>query len=92
MECDLQFAGFVVFSCPLKADSGLNVKKLLAASHHVTMTTKLLINYIVCLQVIMITGDNPLTACHVAKELKIVTKKPVVLTNQSKVFLLIVLG
>lgn len=38
VECDLQFVGFVVFSCPLKADSGLNIKKLLTASHHVTMT------------------------------------------------------
>ena len=42
----MEFAGFVVFSCPLKADSGLNVKKLLAASHHVTMVIE-------CVTVIM---------------------------------------
>lgn len=37
----MEFTGFVVFSCPLKADSGLNIKKLLAASHHVTMAMKM---------------------------------------------------
>jgi len=30
----------------------------------------------------MITGDNPLTACHVAKDLKIVTKQALILANQ----------
>ena len=33
------------------------------------------------LQVIMLTGDNPLTACHVAKELKISQRKLLVLTR-----------
>ena len=32
-------------------------------------------------QVIMLTGDNPLTACHVAKELKISKRKLLVLTS-----------
>ncbi|XP_050396318.1 endoplasmic reticulum transmembrane helix translocase [Patella vulgata] len=63
VEHSLIFAGFVIISCPLKYDSKSSVKEIQNASHHVAM----------------ITGDNPLTACHVSKELKISGKSKILI-------------
>ncbi|KAF2127493.1 cation-transporting ATPase 4 [Dothidotthia symphoricarpi CBS 119687] len=59
VECDLHFAGFLVLQCPLK-DDAIEACRMLNESSH---------------RVVMITGDNPLTAVHVAKQVEIVDRE-----------------
>ena len=66
VECDLQFAGFLVLHCPLKPDAIESLKQLNESSH----------------RCVMITGDNALTAVHVAEEVEIVLREPIVLDKR----------
>lgn len=66
-ESDLIFDGFIVLNCPLKSESSSTISEIRNASHHT----------------LMITGDNPLTACHVATSLKM-TKKPILILSRSE--------
>ena len=66
VEKDLDFYGFVIISCPLKPDSKAIVNEIINSSHHVTM----------------ITGDNPLTACHVGNQLKFIRKENALLMTK----------
>ncbi|KIX04148.1 uncharacterized protein Z518_07702 [Rhinocladiella mackenziei CBS 650.93] len=63
VECDLQFAGFLVLQTPLKEDAIKAVQMLNESSH----------------RVVMITGDNPLTAVHVARQVEIIDRDCLIL-------------
>ncbi|WVQ79930.1 hypothetical protein IAT38_002031 [Cryptococcus sp. DSM 104549] len=63
VECKLTFAGFLVFHCPLKPDAVESIKMLNDSSH----------------RCVMITGDNPLTAVHVARDVEIVDRDVMIL-------------
>jgi cation-transporting ATPase 13A1 len=58
LEARLRFAGFALFSCPIRACSAPSLAALRRARH----------------ATIMLTGDAPLTACHVARETRIVNR------------------
>lgn len=63
VESELHFAGFLVLQCPLKDDAIKAVRMLNESSH----------------RVVMITGDNPLTALHVARQVEIVDRDALIL-------------
>ncbi|KAI9663112.1 MAG: hypothetical protein M1821_008160 [Bathelium mastoideum] len=63
VESDLHFAGFLVLKTPLKEDAKKAVRMLNESSH----------------RVVMITGDNPLTAVYVAREVEIVDRECLIL-------------
>lgn len=63
VEADLTFAGFLVLQCPLKDDAMSAVRMLNESSH----------------RCVMITGDNPLTAVHVARQVEIIDRDVLIL-------------
>eukprot|EP00250_Pteridium_aquilinum_P006683 c16550_g1_i2 orf=230-2653(+) len=64
VESGLSFAGFAVFACPLRNDSADVLKQLKNSSH----------------DLVMITGDQALTACHVATQVHILCNRVLILT------------
>lgn len=67
-ESSLEFCGFATFSCPLKPSSSETLLSLKQASH----------------RLVMITGDAMLTACHVAREVHIADKPPLILKEAGR--------
>lgn len=63
VESGLTFAGFAVFNCPIRADSATVLSELKGSSH----------------DLVMITGDQALTACHVAGQVHIISKPTLIL-------------
>ncbi|KAL6176517.1 hypothetical protein ACLB2K_053150 [Fragaria x ananassa] len=63
VESGLTFAGFAVFNCPIRADSATVLSELKGSSH----------------DLVMITGDQSLTACHVATQVHIISKPALIL-------------
>ncbi|KAI4100779.1 MAG: hypothetical protein L6R37_005271 [Teloschistes peruensis] len=63
VEADLTFAGFLVLQCPLKEDAKNAIRMLNESSH----------------RTVMITGDNPLTAVHVARQVEIIDREVLIL-------------
>lgn len=71
VEKDLIFAGFLVLDSPLKEDTKRTVRDLMVSKH----------------KVVMVTGDNALTACDVARQVGInagFSKQPLILSATGK--------
>jgi manganese-transporting P-type ATPase len=71
IECDLIFAGFLVLDCPLKEDTKQTIRDLVRSNH----------------KIIVITGDNALTACDAARQIGLNTpdsKTPLILQTTAK--------
>ncbi|KAK8898839.1 hypothetical protein M9Y10_001131 [Tritrichomonas musculus] len=68
-EENLNFAGFEIFSSPMKRGTEDTIVELLKSTH----------------RVVMITGDDPLTACHVATRLHIVNGKKKLIIHDDEV-------
>lgn len=68
IEEGLEFNGFLIFHCPLKGDAIETIKMLNESSH----------------RCVMITGDNPLTAVHVAKEVGIIERSTLILDRDNE--------
>ncbi|KAK4744808.1 hypothetical protein SAY87_011120 [Trapa incisa] len=65
VETGLTFAGFAVFNCPIRADSASVLFELKGSSH----------------DLVMITGDQALTACHVASQVHIISRPALILSS-----------
>lgn len=71
IEQDLVFAGFLVLDSPLKEDTKQTIRDLMIAKH----------------KIVMVTGDNALTACDVARQVGInagYSKQPMILSAMGK--------
>lgn len=66
VEQGLCFGGFAVLRCPLKPESEPALKMLKDSSH----------------QLVMITGDAPLTACYTAGQVHIVDRPVLLLVHR----------
>ncbi|WFD48809.1 putative cation-transporting ATPase 1 [Malassezia furfur] len=66
VESKLHFAGFLVLHCPLKPDAVESLRQLNDSAH----------------RCVMITGDNALTAVHIAEEVEIVTRDAIILDRR----------